>query len=392
MGSINCSKYRRQRCERTWRPTRHRFSWPCCQGCSGWRGLGTLMGGRSAFGRGGPFFLMRHLSEFFAWRRLQHNAATDPGLRVDMVQVLAEDDAGAQSPIVDEEPDEAAEGEGVDRRGECSPLWATHVKMIQFYEQARCKSKELQKKLNILRTSIPSTGQLRQILKNHRAWKMPEPTKWDIVTLWRKHPNTTVVRVHQQASRQGVLRGKAQETFGNGPFWLWSKCWQVHTVRDRLRSRRGTWSHPRQKSSPGCVLSWPATLQVNGMLATVQHYDPRSGCLEVATNTGKRLAAHPITEDLPDGRRITLLPARLGHGAKSKGHDVAAHHHYGWIPLVAELPHTSRSRAWPWTKTTWSEDRFRQSTLCRPIHDGQEAQPDGEAKIATGNIKRVKTK
>jgi len=88
------------------------------------------------------------------------------------------------------------------------------------------------------------------------------------------------------------------------------------------------------------------------MLATVQHYDPRSDCLEVATNTGKRLAAHPITEDLPDARRITLLPARLGHGAKSTGHDVAAHHHNGWMPLVAELLHTSRSRTWPWTKTT----------------------------------------
>ena len=31
------------------------------------------MGGRFGFGRGGAFFLMRHLPEFFAWRRLQRN-------------------------------------------------------------------------------------------------------------------------------------------------------------------------------------------------------------------------------------------------------------------------------------------------------------------------------
>ena len=44
--------------------TRHRFSWPCCRGGSGWRGLGTLMGGRSAFGRGGP---ARHGGRPFFW-------------------------------------------------------------------------------------------------------------------------------------------------------------------------------------------------------------------------------------------------------------------------------------------------------------------------------------
>ena len=97
---------------------------------------------------------MRHLPEFFAWRWLQGNLPAllwsvlwrpeverlftveeDEELGIErhvfglslptmprqtlvfelaMVQLLAEDDAGAQSPVVDEEPDEAAEGEGVE--------------------------------------------------------------------------------------------------------------------------------------------------------------------------------------------------------------------------------------------------------------------------------------
>ena len=97
-----------------------------------------------------------------------------------MVQVLAEDDAGAQSPIVDEEPDEAAEGEGVDRRGErrCQVRMQSALGDTRQDDpilQVRCKAKELQKKLNILHTSIPSTGQLRKILKTTELGRRQSP-------------------------------------------------------------------------------------------------------------------------------------------------------------------------------------------------------------------------
>ena len=56
------------------------------------------------------------------------------------------------------------------RRCDESSQWRTNVKVIHFTEQVRCKDKTLQKKLDALRTAVPSVRQLRQILRRHRAW------------------------------------------------------------------------------------------------------------------------------------------------------------------------------------------------------------------------------
>lgn len=161
----------------------------------------------------------------------------------------------------------------------------------------------------------------------------------DIVTLWRKHPDTTVVTCTRRGcafinklAATAFFEERHKKPLGTAPFDYEANADKYTHGEGPLALKKGNLEPSQTEVFAGmrAFLTRNTSKQddfVNGMLATVQHYDPRSGCLEVATNTGKRLAAHPITEDLPDGRRITLLPARLGHGATSTGHDVAALQH-----------------------------------------------------------------
>ena len=147
-----------------------------------------------------------------------------------MVQVLAED-AGAQSPIVDKEPDEAAEGEGVDRRGErrCQvrmqsalgdtrqddPILRTGSMQIEVIAEEVEHPAYKHSKYG----TTSQNSQKPQSLEDARAHQMGHRHPLEKAS---KHHSGDLhsprLRVHQQASRQGVLRGKAQETFGNGPF------------------------------------------------------------------------------------------------------------------------------------------------------------------------------
>ncbi|CAE7266829.1 PIF1 [Symbiodinium sp. CCMP2592] len=78
-------------------------------------------------------------------------------------------------------------------RCEQSAAWGSHVATVRFHEQVRCKCPVLQKKLDILRTAIPSVEQMKGILRRHRAWKTREPTGYDVLDLFRRHEDTTVV-------------------------------------------------------------------------------------------------------------------------------------------------------------------------------------------------------
>ena len=64
--------------------------------------------------------------------------------------------------------------------GRCdeSPVWKQNVMVIHFHEQIRCKDARLQRKLDGLRTAVPSVRQLKDILRGRRAWKTAEPTAW----------------------------------------------------------------------------------------------------------------------------------------------------------------------------------------------------------------------
>ena len=118
-----------------------------------------------------------------------------------------------QLPVVDKEA----------RRCEESQAWSTHVKTIQFHEQVRCKSPKLQHKLDILRTDQPSMKQLKKkILRDHRAWKTNDPTAYDILDLFRKQENTTIVTVRQGEclGLGSILRTPTQTTHWQGSLRL----------------------------------------------------------------------------------------------------------------------------------------------------------------------------
>lgn len=211
------------------------------------------------------------------------------------------------------------------QRCECSPAWTTNVKTINFYEQVRCKCRVLQKKLNLLRTSIPSRGQLNSVLKNHRAWKTMYPNKYDILELWRRHPATTVVT----CTRQGAalindiaaavfFEERHKKPLGVVPFDYESNLSNYSSAKGPVKLIKGRLEAKATKVYKGMQVFLTRNISkaddfVNGMRATVQAYDPQSHCLEVVTRTGKRLAIYRVTEELPDGRRVTSLPVRLGY-------------------------------------------------------------------------------
>ena len=210
-------------------------------------------------------------------------------------------------------------------RCECSPSWPPNVKTINFHEQVRCKSPALQKKLNLLRTSIPSKGQLNGILKNHRAWKTELPTKYDIVQLWRRHPDTTVVTCTRRGAacindlaatvffeeRHKTPLGAADFDYESNLENYVQEKGPVKLIKGRVEANRTTIFAGMQVFLTRNI-SKPDDF-VNGMRAEIQSFDPKSQCLEVFTKTGKRLAVHRITEELSGNRKVTFLPVRLGY-------------------------------------------------------------------------------
>ena len=54
---------------------------------------------------------------------------------------------------------------------------------------------------------------------------------------------------------------------------------------------------------------------VNGMACVVEAYHPEAKCIEVSTQTGKRLAAFLNTEHVDKRGRVTSFPLRLGYAS-----------------------------------------------------------------------------
>jgi len=210
-------------------------------------------------------------------------------------------------------------------RCECSPAWSPNVKTITFHEQVRCKSIALQQKLNLLRTSIPSRGQLNRILKNHRAWKTELPTKYDIVQLWRHHPDTTVVT----CTRRGAayindlaaavfFEERHKKPLGVAGFDYESNLENYAQEKGPIKLKRGRIEANSTTIFAGTQVFLTRNVSkpddfVNGMRAEILSFDPKSQSLQVMTKTGKRLAIHRITEELSDKRKVTFLPVRLGY-------------------------------------------------------------------------------
>ena len=221
-----------------------------------------------------------------------------------------------QLPIVDRQA----------RRCEESCLWSPSVKVVRFSEQIRCKDPALQKKLDCLRTAVPSKRQCNKIKRHHRAWKQFEPSPWDILELFRKHPDTTIVACTRRGA--ALINDLATQVL----------------FEDRHKTPLGTLGLDYQGNESNYVEEGGQTklkdgpLQpcvtevyegqrvfltrnmdkengfVNGMPAVIESYDSGSQCLVVVTKLGTTLAVHKCTEEVEDSRhRVTCFPVRLGY-------------------------------------------------------------------------------
>ena len=217
-----------------------------------------------------------------------------------------------QLPVVDKEA----------QRCELSPAWATSVTTLPFYEQVRCKCPILQQKLDILRTAVPSKEQLKKIVHKHRAWKTKEPTGWDVLDVFRRHADTTVVTCTRRgAAAVNDLAAKVffedrhRHALGNLPMDYEANS-DNYDSRGRLRSGRLEPAMQDVYRDMRIVLTKNMSKEddfVNGMAATVVDYDEGSRCLEVVTRTNQRLAVYLVTQELDDGRKVTCFPIRLGY-------------------------------------------------------------------------------
>ena len=202
-----------------------------------------------------------------------------------------------------------------------SQAWGSHVKTFHFQEQVRCKDPTLQKKLNVLRTAQPSMKQLRKILRDHRAWKTNTPTSYDILEVFRKHEDTTVVTCSRRAA--AAANALAMEAFfehrhkvplGQALFDYESNL-ENYDEKNQLKTGRLQGAVSEVYQGMRIFLTKNVDKEhdfVNGMSAMVLDYDPASKCLEVETRTKQHLAVHMMTTQLDDGRKVSAFPVRVG--------------------------------------------------------------------------------
>lgn len=217
-----------------------------------------------------------------------------------------------QLPVVDKEAARCDE----------SQAWRPHVQVVRFHEQVRCKCPKLQKKLTVLRTSQPSMKQLKKIVCGHQAWRSNEPTAYDVLDLFRKHPETTVVTCSRRACAQAnnlaveaFFEHRHKQPLGQGLF-DWESNLENYGEGNQLKPGRLQGAPVEIYKDMRVFLTKNLDKEhdfVNGMSGTVEAFDPRSKCLEVLTRTGQRLAVHMVTSELEDGRKVSCFPVRVGY-------------------------------------------------------------------------------
>ena len=176
-------------------------------------------------------------------------------------------------------------------------------------------------KLSTLRTQAPSPDMIAKICRNHKAWSDHHyPTAWDIQTVFRNHPETTVVTCTRRGANL-VNDLYLQAKFGNRPPMavLPTEFDANEDNFDKQRKLRGD-RRPRPKMLPvhrGMRVHLTRNLNkehdfVNGMEGTIEDYDEDSECLRIRTKTGRLLAGHKYTD--PE-TKCTFFPIRAGYAS-----------------------------------------------------------------------------
>ena len=199
--------------------------------------------------------------------------------------------------------------------------------VVEFTGNHRCEDPKLAKKLAALRTSVPSQKLLKKIASpSHRAWKTKEPTEWDILQLDRKTEGKTTVitcsrrgaQLVNELSVEVFFKQRHKKALAELPA-DWESKSANYDERGRLK-KDGPPEPASMQIFKGQRLFLTKNMNketgfVNGMACVVEAYDARSGCLEVVTRTGARLAVSAIHEHVEGLGRVKYYPIRLGYAS-----------------------------------------------------------------------------
>ena len=204
-------------------------------------------------------------------------------------------------------------------------VWQRDITIFKLFEMRRCKCSDLKWKLELLRTQKPSPGQLKAILRKHRAprlrtaeWRT-EPSQDDIAQILKETPNTVFLTYTKWKTKQlnfmilDVLFGHLSPAMvartdpkENEDNYEYGELLAFRPGRIPIYiGMRLTITRNEDKS----------TGYVNGMGCTVRAI--RRHGVEVLSDHGVVLNIHPRDEEaeLQNGQivRTTFLPIRVGY-------------------------------------------------------------------------------
>ena len=195
--------------------------------------------------------------------------------------------------------------------------------IMQLREMRRCKCPSLRWKLELLRSAIPSSQQLKKIVKGHRAcllhksYKAPAAT--DVAAILRETPNTVFVTISRRGSAR-LSQLAIDALFADSPVLDWVPCDPQENFRNFRGQEQAAATPYMMPVYEGMRVRITRNIDkengfVNGMGGTVQRM--RRNGVQVRTDEGEVLLIHKVTQDiqLRDGswHRVTAFPLRLGY-------------------------------------------------------------------------------
>ena len=201
------------------------------------------------------------------------------------------------------------------------------VKIVNFVKVFRCTDERLGHKVRALRTAVPSKKQLHKIAdRHHRAWTTAEPSAYDVLQVFRRTEEKTIVvtctrkgaATINALALQVLFTDRHKKQIGKIPFDYESNL-ENYDLYGKIAEGRA----PTGNMTPlyvGMRIFLTRNLNkeddfVNGMGAKVLAYDPHSRALEVRTDSGNRVAVYPYTENVDKCGRVTCYPVRLGYAS-----------------------------------------------------------------------------
>eukprot|EP00438_Fugacium_kawagutii_P027514 Skav228568 [mRNA] locus=scaffold4561:615:1223:- [translate_table: standard] len=163
---------------------------------------------------------------------------------------------------------------------------------------------------------------MKKMLRDHLGWTTQEPTSYDILDLFHKHPDTTVVTCSRKAcakanqlAAEAFFEHRYKRPIGEVLF-DYEPNLDNYDAKNNLKPGHLRGAQTKIYKDMRIFLTKNVDKEynfVNGMAATIEAFDARSKYLEVVTRTGQRLAVHMVTNKLEDGRKVACFPVRVGY-------------------------------------------------------------------------------